>query len=214
MEEEKEIKQKLYICPFPKCDLIPEILNVYSDTGLIVLKCSKGHICEIDVLEYFKILEEKINISDIDINNFDNSERNEMFISSYTNTIIKKEKKIEDIIKFNELVLALNNTNPKNFSFNQNLINIGECFEEENCRSKEIDEIIKKEIDDKKEGENKAIKELELNYSIHINNKIEFLTLKGEEKENKYKWLGNRGFELISQIRFKNLIYQEMEYII
>ena len=208
MEEEEEkhpIQNKLYICPFPKCDLIPEILNVYSDTGKIILKCDNGHICELDILEYFQILEGKIKKSNLDINKYDDYkyETNE---SSDINTIKEKEKEIVNIIKLNELALALNNINPKNFTFNQNIINIGEYFEEENCRSKEIDDIIKEEIFEKREEENKAINELKLNYSIHINNKIEFLTLKGEKEDNKFKWLGNRGFELISQIRFKNLI--------
>jgi len=34
---------------------------------------------------------------------------------------------------------------------------------------------------------------------------VEKLTLKYSEKENKFKYLRNEGFELISQIRFKNL---------
>ena len=52
-------KRNKYICPYSNCDLIPEVLSVHTDSGKIVLKCNKGHLYELDVEEYFKILDEK-----------------------------------------------------------------------------------------------------------------------------------------------------------
>ena len=201
-----------YLCPYSKCDLIPEVLSVHSDSGIIVFKCNQGHLCEIDILEYFKILEEKRNIIpkfNIKENNFDIKESD---ILSYSNkNILEKEKEIKDIIRFNELMLSVQDFAPKNYIYNENLINIEASIKEENNLSTELDNIIKLEIEDKKNEEKEALRILKEKYYIDLEKYLEqeklFLKLKGPKQETNYiKCLKDDGFKLISKLRFKNLI--------
>ena len=196
-----------YICPVPECNLIPEIVNIRSDTGKIALKCKKGHFCELDVLAYLKILDEERNISPENSNNINSDSKDEL---SSKEVLKKKENEISDIIEINKLYLNSQEIYPGNVNYNKCIINLGKYLEEENNRWKDIDAIIKEEIEDNKENEKKAIQKLEENYQIYLGECCEkeqlLLKLKGPKNENKYKWLRDEGFKLISQIRFKNLI--------
>ena len=105
-------KRNKYICPYSNCDLIPEVLSVHTDSGKIVLKCSGGHLNVLDVEEYFKILEEKKNLSPkFNINEI--SEQKESDIISSQRNILEKEEEISNIIKFNELNLSVLDSYPK-----------------------------------------------------------------------------------------------------
>ena len=214
MSLENEIKvpekRNKYICPYPKCDLIPEVLSVHTDSGTIVLKCNRGHLCELDILEYFKILEEKKNLIP-KLNYIDKSEsKNEDMDISIAKINLKK-KEITDIIKFNQLILSVQDSSPNNYNYNENLLNLEKFIKRENSLNTELDNIIKKEIQDKKEEERYALNKLEKEYYIDLErdlrNEEEFyLKLKGPKQEKYIKCLRDDGFRLISKLRFKNLI--------
>ena len=50
--DQKEIPDDQYLCPY--CWRIPEILNIHSDNGHIVLKCSFHGILDLPIKEYFQ----------------------------------------------------------------------------------------------------------------------------------------------------------------
>ena len=204
-------KRNKYICPYSNCDLIPEVLSVHTDSGKIVLKCSEGHLYELDVEEYFKILEEKKNLSPkFNINEI--SEQKESDIISSQRNILEKEEEIVNIIKFNELNLSVLDSYPKNYNYKKNLLNIEKSIKEENDRSIELDNIIKKEIVNEKQEEKEALIELKEKYFLDLEKFLESeeeleLKLKGPKKEYQcIKYLRDEGFKLISKLRFKNLI--------
>ena len=167
---------------------IIEIQKVYSNSGKIVLK-------------------DKIKNS-----NYLESKNNHHYYFDEEDIIMEKEQEILDIIKLYELILNLNKLCPRNFIFAQNVINVGEFIEKENAFSSEMDDIIQQEIK-LKEKEKYAIEKLKSHYHFYLDDEIEFLSLKGEKTENLSKWLAkgfklvsDEAFELISKIRFKNLI--------
>ena len=208
-------KRNSYICPEEGCDLIPEVLSAHSDIGRIVLRCSKGHINELNVEKYFQILDEKkdiipkddgYNIHNIDISNaFDYSRK----------YLMDKQKDIFDVISFNLSILKEQEKNPNNFYCYENLINIKKSIIKENCSlvteklSFKTDDIIEKYIkgDKVKEEEMYAIETLGRDFGIYLKdcflkNDLH-LKLKGNSK---FISLRDKGFRLISQIRFRNLI--------
>jgi Leucine-rich repeat (LRR) protein len=94
---------------------------------------------------------------------------------------------------------------------NQNLINLAnQILEENSIFPNYIDKIIEESIKDNKENEEEALKKLNDEYSIcleeYIKNDELCLKLRGAKDEVKYPKLGNEGFKYISQIRFKDLI--------
>ena len=209
-----------YICPIEGCKLIPEIKNVHCELGLIVLKCSGGHIKEIDVEEYFKILDDKkrINPEGDDIENKENPSDEKVLESN--NILTKKINLISDIISTHKQILDTQEEYPENYFHNKNIINLSEFIEKEKSGkvpksdneyvTYKIDDAIK-EIEDKRKEEDKIIEDLKKDYGVvldkekHINSELS-LILKGPKIANKYKKLGDKGFELLSQIIFKNLI--------
>jgi hypothetical protein len=62
-------KRYKYICPENNCNLIPEILNINSDIGKIVLKCGNNHLKIMDIEDYFKIIDEKENLTPVGASN-------------------------------------------------------------------------------------------------------------------------------------------------
>ena len=194
-------KRNKYICPYSNCDLIPEVLSVHTDSGKIVLKCSEGHLYELDVEEYFKILEEKKNLNPkFNINNI--SEQKESDIISSQRNILEKEEEISNVIKFNELNLSVLDSYPKNYNYKKNLLNIEKSIKEENDRSIELDNIIKKEIVNEKQEEKEALIELKEKYFLDLEKFLESeeelnLKLKGPKKESQcIKYLKDDGFKL------------------
>ena len=216
----KKEENSEYICPIEECKLIPEIQNVHCELGLIVLKCSNGHTKEIDVKDYFKILDKKkgINPEGDDIENKENPSDENVLESN--NILTKKINLISDIISTHKQILDTQEEYPENYFHNKNIINLSEFIEKENSakvsksnnenETYKIDDIIK-EIEDKRKKEDKIIEDLKERYGVcldkekHINNELS-LILKGPKVENEYKKLGNKGFKLLSQIIFKNLI--------
>ena len=148
-----------------------------------------------------------------------------------TNIIEEKSKDISNIIRaYNQLLLAQENQ-PDNYLHNQNLINLGDFILSENSRFfddtkqnskrkikngvqkdnkyiEKFDNIIQ-EMEDNEEEEKTALNNLKTEFGIDLENyyqKKDFsLKLKGPKNE-KYKKLEDKGFEYISQIRFRNLI--------
>ena len=140
-----------------------------------------------------------------------------------------KNKDISNIIRAYNQLLKTQEDQPDNFLHNQNLINLGNQIVEENSifagynkyekeirdisnkkELKDIDDIIKKLIKNNEENEKNALKKLDEEYYIILEKYYkddEFrLKLRGAKNENKYPKLGDEGFKLISQIRFKDLI--------
>ena len=218
LEVAKKERDK-YICYANGCNLIPEIIGAYSDIGRIVLKCSNGHINELDVEEYLKIMDSKENIAPQN-NDSGDIEQSELFDSR--DIIMEKCKSLSNTIRAHKKVLNDQEKYPDNYSHNQNVINLAESIMEENNGyvldpnnpnyniTYKIDDIIKEKIEDNKEEENGALIELKEKYFINTEKFHEEeelrLRLKGLNDEKKFRWLKDEGFELISKIRFKNLI--------
>ena len=111
---------------------------------------------------------------------------------------------------------------PENYLHNKNVLNMGNFIEEENTsfhclngKEYNIDNIIEEEIKGKEEEGKKAMKDLAREFKVYLYeeeeeknniNKELHLTLKGQNVEKDYPWLRDRGFELLSKIRFKYLI--------
>ena len=212
-----------YLCPKEGCKCIPHISSAHCDTGIIVMKCEKGHPFEIDVEEYMEKMDKKINKNSEDefykrdenyiydnnhiiSNNPPNNENDPLI-----NRIKEKNKVISNIIRAYNQLLLIQEDRPDNFLHNQNLINLAnQILEENSIFPNYIDKIIEESIKDNKDNEEQALKNLNEKYSIYLENYYqndEFcLKLRGAKDEVKYPKLGNEGFKYISQIRFKDLI--------
>ena len=214
-----------YICPTEGCNLIPEIISVHSELGLIVLKCSKGHENEINVENYFNILKEKEKIKPIGDNIDNQKEINESDAINSRDILEKKIDLISDIIQAHKQIIKTQNQYPENYFHNQNIINLEEFIKKEeeakaskdnknnnknNNQTIKIGDVIK-EIETKREKEGEKIEELSEKYGIkldkekHINKELN-LILKGPNTEDRFKKLRDKGFKLLSQVTFKNLI--------
>lgn len=212
-----------YLCPEEGCECIPHISSAHCDTGIIVMECDKGHSFAIDVEEYMEKMDKKINknsedefykrdenyIYDNNHNKSNNPPNNEN--DPLINRIKEKNKVISDIIRAYNQLLLIQEDRPDNFLHNQNLINLAnQILEENSIFPNYIDKIIEESIKDNKDNEEEALKKLNDEYSIYLENYYqndEFcLKLRGAKDEVKYPKLGNEGFKYISQIRFKDLI--------
>ena len=191
-----------YICP--KCNQTPEIVDVLTESGKIIINCKCGKNVEWDVFEFLQNLEKTGKISPNSYKRQSNESSND---NSDDNIILENAKNISDIIRINQLIDLTQRKYPNNYYHNISLINLGKSIEEENKTpiniNETINKVLKKETSIKEEAD--AIKKLESS-QIYINNKVENLILKGEQEERNYKWLKNEGFELISKIKFKHLI--------
>ena len=225
-----------YICPTGDCNLIPEIISVHAELGLIVLECSEGHRNEINVEKYFEILKEKREKSP-EGDNIDNAgEISEADVLNSKKSVENKIDLLSDIIKTHEQIIQTQELYPENYFHNQNIINIADFIEEvkeakvhkdnnanETIKKEakvhkdnnanetiKIDDIIK-EIETKRKNQDENIEKLANEYGVKLDknehiNKELNLVLKGPKTEDKYKKLGDDGFKLLSQIIFKNLI--------
>ena len=208
-----------YICPENGCNLIPEILGVYCESGSIVFKCSNGHTTEIDVEEYLKLNEQRYENAEGD--NIDNEgEISEADILGSKKSIKSKIELLTDIIKAHEQIIQTQELYPENYFHNQNILNIADFIKEEKevkiprdndeNETIRIDDIIK-EIESKREKEDENIKKLAKEYGVqldkekHIKSELN-LVLKGPKTEGDFIKLSDGGFKLLSQIIFKNLI--------
>ena len=200
MSEALDIKG--FVCPY--CNKTPTISSIHTGSGKIVIECgceTKDNKRILDVEEYIQKLEENKNINAYDFKKSNETEK------TSDDKITNKIRNISDIIRTYQLILLTQQKYPNNYYHNQSIINLAESIEEENEIPSNIDEIIKKYIEDNVKKENDALVELKNNFSVYIHNNVEKLTLKGPEKEKDHlKYLRNEGFEKISQIRFKHLI--------
>ena len=228
--EIREIERDRYICPFQGCDCFPEIKRVYSDISRIIFHCNKNGLIELDIDEYFKILDggEKIkakrNIgnngnNNLDsINNFDNRD-----ILSSREILLDKNKDLCNIIRALNQLVDTQEKHPENYLHNKNVLNMGNYIERENTsflitngKEYNIDNIIQEEIKGKEDEGRKAMKDLAKDFKVYLYeeeddknniNKELNLILKGKKVETEdCPWLRDKGFELLSKIRFKNLI--------
>ena len=199
MSEALDIKG--FVCPY--CNKTPTISSIHTGSGKIVIECgckTKDNKRIWDVEEYIQKLEENKNINAYDFKKSNETEK------TSKDKITNKIRNISDIIRTYQLILLTQQKYPNNYYHNQSIINLAQSIEEENEIPANIDEIIKKNIEDNEKNENDALLKLKKNFSVYIHNNVEKLTLKGPEKEKDHlKYLGNKGFELISKIRFKHL---------
>ena len=210
IQSNEDNSQYNYKCFEDGCVVIPKILETHTESGKILLECAmhKDKKKEIDIDEYFKKLEKKKDIEPVEINDIDNDKKKKnqkKNIEKYINEINKKEGEIDDIILFDKNLIDAEENYPFNYYYKKNMINAGNYYEEENNRSYEE---IKKIKEDLKSQENlNKIEKLKEEYGINLlnfyNNKKFKMKLKGEKMEKK---LGNKGFKLISNIIFLNLI--------
>ena len=207
-----------YICPENGCNLIPEILGVYCESGSIVFKCSNGHTTEIDVEEYLKLNEQRYENAEGD--NIDNEgEISEADILGSKKSIKSKIELLTDIIKAHEQIIQTQELYPENYFHNQNILNIADFIEKEkealidkkdnnNNKTYKIEDAIK-EIETKREKEDDIIEELN-KYGILLDNEIinrnELNLILRVSNKKCYAQLKDEGFQLLSQITFKNLI--------
>ena len=200
MSEALDIKG--FVCPY--CNKTPTISSIHTGSGKIVIECgceTKDNKRILDVEEYIQKLEENKNINAYDFKKSNETEK------TSKDKITNKIRNISDIIRTYQLILLTQQKYPNNYYHNQSIINLAQSIEEENEIPANIDEIIKKNIEDNEKNENDALLKLKKNFSVYIHNNVEKLTLKGPEKEKDHlKYLRNEGFEKISQIRFKHLI--------
>ena len=225
-DEEKKGKKEEYnlICPEKKCNLIPEIISVHSDIGKIVLCCSQKHHNELNIIDYYKILKKKKDVKcKKDYNENDNLIQEDPEENSRT-ILSQKSKDISSIIRTHKKIVEKQENHPNNYLHYENLMNLYESIsEEDNCYAQRetdenlnasdsyytIDDIIEKEIKEENriKEQNKAIEQLEKDYGIYLKDHFEkknfIMRLKGKEDIKKLK---AEGFQLISKIRFKNLI--------
>ena len=207
-------KRYKYICPENNCNLIPEILNINSDIGKIVLKCGNNHLKIMDIEDYFKIIDEKENLTPVGASNVNAPSE----IESSKKLIDGKSKDLSSIIKAHKKLLNLQEEKPDNYFHNKNIINLGYFLENESNNYflnsntnyyKTIDEIIKEEIKDKKNAEDDAFNILKNTYYYDLEKFLRTtdekeieeglrLVLKGPLVEKLYrKYLGDFGFELL-----------------
>ena len=213
-----ENKPDKYICPENGCNLIPEILGVYCESGSIVFKCSNGHTIEKNVEEYLKLNEQRYRNAEGD--NIDNvGEISEADILESKKSIKSKIELLTDIIKAHEQIIQTQELYPENYFHNQNILNIADFIEKEkealidkkdnnNNKTYKIEDAIK-EIETKREKEDDIIEELN-KYGILLDNEIinrnELNLILRVSNKNYYAQLKDEGFQLLSQITFKNLI--------
>ena len=185
--------EEFFVCP--ECNKNKGIKSVHTESGKIIFKCN--HECDVD--DYFKNLEDLGTISAND--NF----KKKIKKDDSNGLILEKTENISDIIRTNQLIINTQKQHPNNYYHIQSVINLGKYYEKENNLPSDIYKTIDSINKDNKE-EKKAIEDLEKEFCVYINNQTEKLILKGEEKEKKYKWLRNEGFEYLSKIKFRNLI--------
>ena len=205
-----------YICPEKGCDLIPEVLSAHSDTGKIVFRCSKGHLNELNVEKYFQILDEKKDIIPKG-EGYNIKKQNDP--NSFRPILLEKIKSLSNIILVYLHIYKVQEQYPKNFYHIQNLINSRNSIIKERSYSNinsadpkitsNLDDIIDENItgEEAKKEEFDALDKLEKDYKIylkaHYSDKNLAIKLKGSAD---YTLLEDKGFRLISQIRFRNLI--------
>ena len=202
MDRNNSIILNPYICP--KCNAIPEILDVHSELGKILFKCNCEQSIEWNLNEYLQKLEQTGKISP----NSYKTQSIELIDDNSTDNILEDNaKNISDIIRLNQLIDLTQRKYPNNYYHNISLINLGRSIEKENNTPIKINETINSvlETENSRKEEIDSLEKLKF-FSVFINNKVKYLKLRGYPNENKYRWLRNEGFELISKIKFKHLI--------
>ena len=201
-------------------DLIPEIESVHTG-GLIVIKNSNDLREEINVekfLERFSAQMKKKSAGD-NINNEDEIKIEESKILESRKVLTDKIDLLKDIINAYEQIIKTQEQYPENYYHNQNILNIADFIEKEkealidkndnnNNKTYKIEDAIK-EIETKREKEDDIIEELN-KYGILLDNEIinrnELNLILRVSNKKCYAQLKDEGFQLLSQITFKNLI--------
>ena len=282
----KEIPDCQYLCP--KCGRIPEILNIHSDNGHIVLKCTYHGIFDLSIKDYFEFMKKSVftylnaicfncqkkqksdteNIfkycyeckvdlcencissnqlrekkehqrlhmdnsipvneknhkclehSKSEIKSFcldcednvcekekDSKHKNHKRIDldkltqdipKFTKIIMKKNKDLADIIRFNEIIINSYVKCPENYFHIKSLINVAKAIDEENKRDSRVIECMINHLEKSYKAQEEAIKLLQNKFNIDLNGNEKKLSLRNRN-------LGDNGLKLISKIIFKNL---------
>ena len=226
-KQEKEVERDQFICPFQGCNCIPEIISAHCEIGRIIFNCNRNGTIELNVEEYFKMLDGgakikvKRNITNSANNNLDNPNKiniiNNQDLFSSRDILSVKNKDLCNIIRALNQLVDTQEKHPENYWHNKNVLNMGNFIEEENTsfhclngKEYNIDNIIEEEIKGKEKEGKEAMKDLAKDFKVYLDenniNKELHLPLKGQNVEKDYPWLRDRGFELLSKIRFKYLI--------
>ena len=184
-------QQNIFVCP--TCgEKNSSISNIYANLGVIEFNCKEKHKKKLE--EYLEYLENLKGDKRLD------SSQNSLIDSP----IEDKMRSISDLIRSINLFLQTQEKHYKNYMNSQSIINIGESIAKEELYPN-IGEIIQTQIIDKKNEEDAAIKTLQKNYYVFIDNTIEKLILKGKYESGKQPTelcLKNEGFEELSKIKF------------
>ena len=181
----------IFVCP--TCgEKNSSISNIYANLGVIEFNCKEKHKKKLE--EYLEYLENLKGEKRLD------SSQNSLIDSP----IEDKMRSISDLIRSINLFLQTQEKHYKNYMNSQSIINIGESIAKEELYPN-IGEIIQTQIIDKKNEEDAAIKTLQENYYVFIDNTIEKLLLKGKYKSGKQPTklcLKDKGFKELSKIKF------------
>ena len=181
----------IFVCP--TCgEKNSSISNIYANLGVIEFNCKEKHKKKLE--EYLEYLENPKREGRPD------SSQNPLIDSP----IEDKMRSISDLIRSINLFLQTQEKHYKNYMNSQSIINIGESIAKEELYPN-IGEIIQTQIIDKKNEEDAAIKTLQENYYVFIDNTIEKLLLKGKYKSGKQPTklcLKDEGFKELSKIKF------------
>ena len=282
----QKVPDDQYLCP--KCWRIPEILNIHSDNGHIVLKCKYHGIFDLSIKDYcetmknnmfshlntkcfkchknqisnkenkFKYCYEcKVDFCEDCINDYHQEEKKEhqrphinsvipineknhkclehynseiksfcldcednvcekekdskhkthkiigfdtliQDSQNYIDIIIKKNKDLADIIRFNEIIINSYVKFPQNYFHIKSLINVAKTIDEENKRDSRVIECMINHLEKSYKAQKEAIKSLQDEFKIDLTGKEKKLSLRNRN-------LGDKGLKLISKIIFKNL---------
>ena len=124
-------------------------------------------------------------------------------ITKYKEIIVKKNKILSDIIRFNQVILNTYDSFQNNYFHIQSLINLGKSLEEEGKRDPKELECMINRLEKSHKAQKEAIKSLQDDFKIDLNGEEIKVYLRKKKPENK---LNDRGFKLVSLIQFKRLI--------
>lgn len=119
-------------------------------------------------------------------------------VAKYRDAIIKKNKTLSDIIRFNQLILNTYENFQYNYFHIQSIINVGKSLEEESNRNPKEIECMINGLEKAHKAHNEARDTLQKKFNIDLNGYETKLSLRNRQ-------LQDEGFKLISKIQFKRL---------
>ena len=220
--------KKLLLCS--KCHKERKILKFYTELAKIKLICKNKKCKEKDeeeTLDLDELIEDKFLEKPSEYENKDEEDQKILNENANNRDLVSDESKphkktlkdkiimLSNIIRANQLVLETQEKHPNNYYHILSLENLGKSYEKEAQRKENfVDDLDKnlKDIEKKINDQNKILEDIKSKYKIdikkeHIEQPNLRLVLRGKSRKegiNIIK-LEDQGFELITQLIFKNL---------